>query len=155
MRTCPLGGQSTYSGAQARQLNASLLGGLPKQNVDPIERYCAATDHGAGGNGAPEDVSPGKLPNCQQGSKHGDENAGARRPKRETLNSARVQVPALFSCLLRVVHRFHLAFTKSHEPIQDLAVVSWIASSLIVANDGEEWPTRQVFEVRFAIERQG
>ena len=69
---------------------------LPEQYVHPIERNGAAADDEARRNCAPENISAREAPDCQQGSEHRYENAGAGYPERQTSDFFWVQVAAFF-----------------------------------------------------------
>lgn len=52
-----------------------LLRGFAEEDVDPVEGDCAAADHQASSNRAPENVGSRKLPDRQQGGQDGYQNA--------------------------------------------------------------------------------
>jgi len=62
-----------------------------EDRVDYIKSDHAAADDCAGGDGAPQHVRAGELPNCQQARNDGDQDAGARRPERNLRDDARVE----------------------------------------------------------------
>ena len=71
-----------------------LIVGAAEEDVGPIEGDGAATDDEACGDGAPENVRAGKLPDCEQRRDHGDQDASARYPERDTSDEARIQITA-------------------------------------------------------------
>ena len=72
-----------------------LFGRSIEDGVDYVEGDHAATDHRAGRDGAPEHISPGKIPNCEQASHHRYQNAGARSPEGYLRDYARIEKASL------------------------------------------------------------
>ncbi len=79
---------------------------LAEEYVDPIEGDCAASDDEASRDGTPENVGTGKLPNCEQRGKDGDEDASARDPEGNASHHGGIQKTAPLSRCLRFLHTF-------------------------------------------------
>jgi hypothetical protein len=76
---------------------ALLLCGSIEDSVYDVEGDHAAAHHGAGRNGAPENVSAGKVPNSEERSDDGDNDAGARGPERKFGYDSRIKKASLHS----------------------------------------------------------
>lgn len=81
----------------------ALFRGSAEEHIDPVEGHGAAPDDRTSRDRAPENVSPGKLPNRQQRSKNRHQDARARYPERNTSDHGRVQKATSWLALLRVL----------------------------------------------------
>ena len=68
-----------------------LLRAAVEDGVDDVEGDHAGSDHCASGDRAPKNIAPGKLPNREQASNYGHQDAGARRPERNRPDHIRIQ----------------------------------------------------------------
>src|SRR5437016_10631499 len=79
------------------------LNGWPvEKRVDDVESDHAGANHGAGCDCAPQHISAGKFPDCEQTGNDCDDYARAGRPERNAGYHARIEKSAPGSAMVRV-----------------------------------------------------
>ena len=86
-----------------RASDTKLFRGPVEDGVDYVKRDHAPTDDGARSHGPPKHVRPGKIPDGEQAGYDRYQDAGARSPKRNLCDYARIEETSS-QFLLAIVH---------------------------------------------------
>src|SRR5437667_8048517 len=81
-----------------------LLRAAVEDGVDNVEGDHAASDHCASSDSAPKNIAPGELPNREQASNYGHQNASARRPERNRPDHIGIQEASANFAPLEFLH---------------------------------------------------
>ena len=81
-----------------------LLRAAVEDGVDNVEGNHAASDHCTSSDSAPKNIAPGELPNREQASNYGHQNASARRPERNRPDHIGIQETPSYLAPFDFVH---------------------------------------------------
>lgn len=85
-----------------------LVSALVKKNVDYIKRHRTAADYHTCGHSAPKNIGAGKLPDGEERGHDSDQDAGARRPKRNSSHGVRIEITSSLRAPRRLFFVFHV-----------------------------------------------